>query len=257
MYSLSISNLSKGFGGLWALRDLNLKVYEGKITSIIGPNGAGKTTLFNCITGFSKPTTGKIEFYGTDITGLPPNRITKIGIARTFQNLRLLKNLTVIENVVVGTHTTRRYGLINALLRDRYYKRQESLAIDDAHGYLNGLGLGDYAKHKASSLPYGLQKRLEIARALATKPKLLLLDEPSAGMNPSETTELMEIIRGLNSKGLTIVLIEHDMNLVMNLSDHVVVLNYGNKIAEGRPEEIKNNPEVVEAYLGKGATCLR
>ena len=254
---LKINNLSKGFGGLWALKEINLEVQGGKITSIIGPNGAGKTTLFNCITGFSRPTTGNIVFYDSDITGLPPNRITKTGIARTFQNIRLFKDLTVIENVLIGTHCLRAYGLFNALLHGRHYKSQESLAIEDAHACVEALGLSDYTHYKASSLPYGLQKRLEIDRALATKPRLLLLDEPSAGMNPAETIELMQLIRELNSNGLSILLIEHDMNLVMNLSDQVVVLNYGVKIAEGKPEQIRNNPEVVEAYLGKGVQCLR
>lgn len=254
MELLRIEALSKTFGGLKALDDLSITIKEGSITSIIGPNGAGKSTLFNCITGFSRPTAGSVFFKDKEITGYAPHRVTEMGVARTFQNIRLFSELSVLDNVLIGTHLRHRYGLFNALLRDGTFRTKEASSVDEAMRQLEFMGLADYAEMAAGSLPYGLQRRLEIARAMATNPTLLLLDEPSAGMNPAETGELMAQLLRLNQHGLTLLIIEHDMNLVMGLSQHIVVINYGVKIAEGTVEEVRNNEAVIEAYLGKGAT---
>ncbi len=250
MSILKVENLSKSFDGLRALKDITLSIKQGAIASIIGPNGAGKTTLFNCLTGFSKPSSGAVFYKGREITGMSPHKIAGIGIARTFQNIRLFGALSVIENMLIGCHISKGYGFFSALMRGRRFSSLEKSNFHRSMGILDMLELSKYAKHLASSLPYGLQRRLEIARAMAMNPKLLLLDEPSAGMNPSETLELMRQLIRLREEGVTLLIIEHDMTLVMGLSEQITVLNYGTKIAEGTPDQIRNNSEVIEAYLG-------
>lgn len=251
MYLLEVVDLTKHFDGLRAIEDVNFRIKEGSIVSIIGPNGAGKTTLFNCLTGMTRPSRGSIHFSETDITRLPPYSIVSFGIARTFQNIRLFKEMSVLENVLVSQHLRIKTGLLGAIARGKNFLAQEGEAKAKALEYLAFAGLGDMADAAASILPYGDQRRLEIARALATEPVLLLLDEPTAGMNPLETSGVMEIIRRIRRMGKTVLLIEHDMKVVMGISDTVIVLDHGVKIAEGTPEEIRNNHMVIEAYLGK------
>jgi branched-chain amino acid transport system ATP-binding protein len=252
MAELIIENVSKRFGGLLAVNNLDMKVPQGKILSLIGPNGAGKTTVFNMITGVYPPTEGVIAYGDNRLNGLRSNRIIAQGIARTFQNIRLFKSMTVLENVQVGMHCRTKSGPVRALLKTGFEKREEKEIIAESQQLLDFIGLIDHQNDYASNLPYGEQRRLEIARALATKPEVLLLDEPAAGMNPSETAELMELILKLRDTGLTIFLVEHDMRLVMGISELVTVLDYGQKIAEGTPKEIQNET-VIEAYLGSGA----
>jgi branched-chain amino acid transport system ATP-binding protein len=246
------------FGGLRAINGLDLIVREGEITTLIGPNGAGKTTFFNCLTGIYHPTQGEISIRRRGgqrerIDGLKPNAVTTRGLARTFQNIRLFKDMTVLENVMVGRHCRTRAGILGAILRTPGQRREEREIADRSRALLERVGLGSQADEVARNLPYGMQRRLEIARALATDPFLLLLDEPAAGMNTQETKGLEALLRRLLSDGgLSIFLIEHDMRLVMSVSQWIAVMNYGEKIAEGTPEEVRRDPAVVAAYLGEG-----
>lgn len=254
MTVLRVKHLVKRFGGLIAVNGVQFDFQKGKISAVIGPNGAGKTTFFNMITGIYTPDEGEIELEGKSIVNVKPDRITEKGIARTFQNIRLFGNMTVIENVMVGMHIHLRGGILSTLLGFAKTRLEEQQAMDQAYRLLQYVGLASYLNENANSLSYGAQRRLEIARALAAKPKVLLLDEPAAGMNPSETKDLTELIRSIQrEKDISIILIEHDMKLVMELSDHILVLDHGEKIAEGSPHEIRSNPRVIEAYLGKSA----
>ena len=243
--------LSKRFGGLQAVDDFSVEIKSGEIVGLIGPNGAGKTTVFNLITGLETPDRGTLYFRREFITGLPAHRIARRGIARTFQNIRLLRHLTVLENVKVAYHCHVRYSLLEAALRLPRFGRVEREIERKSLAFLELLGLADVAHVPAASLPYGKRRRLEIARALATEAELLLLDEPAAGLNPAETRELAELIRRLRDEfRVTILLIEHDMKLVMSLCDRIVVLNFGRTIASGTPAQVRNNPDVIAAYLG-------
>jgi branched-chain amino acid transport system ATP-binding protein len=248
---LQFSQLSKRFGGLHVLQDVSFTVPQGSIFGLIGPNGAGKTTVFNLVTGLLQPSGGRIEFNGRDLRGVAPHRITELGIARTFQNIRIFKEMTLLENVVVGMHEHLGYGFAGLLFNLASFRRVEAEARERALELLSWVKLDRKAHALAESLSYGEQRRLEFARALATRPKLLLLDEPVAGMNPAEKTELMTEIVNIRNRGFSIFMIEHDMRFVMGLCDRVAVLNFGRIIAEGVPDEIKNNPEVIEAYLGR------
>ncbi len=250
MKILKVENIFKSFGGILALADVSFTATDGLITSIIGPNGAGKTTLINIISGFYKPDKGKIFLDDKDITGLKPHKIIKYGLKRTFQNIQTFSNLTVIENVMVGFHFVTKYEFFNCLLNLTYVKNQDKRIKEASFEILKDFGLDKYANKYAASLPYGEQKKLEIARTVAGEPDIILLDEPVAGLNISETGEIAEIILNLKKQGKTILLIEHDMNMVMDISDKIIVLNFGEKIAEGVPEEIQKNKRVIEAYLG-------
>ncbi len=255
---LEVDNLSMVFGGLRAVDSLSLTINKGEIVALIGPNGAGKTTFFNCVTGVYTPTEGDIRIKHPDsdtaksIQGMKPNKITEKGLARTFQNIRLFSNMTVLENVMVGHHHRLKSDILGAVLRDKKTKLEEEKLVHDSYEILKKIGLEMHVNDLAKNLPYGAQRRLEIARAMGTDPFLLLLDEPAAGMNPQETNELVDLIlRIRDDEKISVLLIEHDMSLVMNLSERIYVVDYGKLIATGKPEEIKNNKEVIKAYLGE------
>lgn len=251
MKLLEGTNLTMVFGGLSALNSVDITINQGEVLSVIGPNGAGKTTLFNLLTGVYTPTAGVIRFRKKEIKNLKPYEITKMGIARTFQNIRLFGEMTVLDNVIIGQHCRTKTGVFGAILKTPAVRKEEALVKEKAMDVLKFVGLDDVYNEKAKNLPYGKQRRLELARALATDPELILLDEPAAGMNPQETNELIELIERLNDMGKTVLLIEHDMKLVMGISKRIMVLDYGRKIADGPPEEIRNNEKVIKAYLGE------
>ena len=254
---LEVQELSQDFGGLRALNELSLTVNSGEIVALIGPNGAGKTTFFNCVTGIYTPTEGKMFLHDSQgeprlLNGKKPHAITAMGMARTFQNIRLFGGMTVLENVMIGRHCRTRAGVVGAILRDGRTRREEQESIDASYALLELVRLQDFWNEAARNLPYGAQRRLEIARALATDPHMLLLDEPAAGMNPQETNELKELVCSIrDDQQLSILLIEHDMGMVMSLSDRIYVMEYGSCIATGKPEEIRANPRVIKAYLGE------
>ena len=254
---LEVTGLSQNFGGLRAISDLDFLVNEDEIVALIGPNGAGKTTFFNCITGIYKPTEGEVYLRGRDgtrtrLVGKKAHEITALGMARTFQNIRIFPDMTVLENVMVGRHCRTRAGILGAILRDARTRREEQETVDYSYELLRNLHLEHLYAEKARNLAYGAQRRLEIARAMATEPRLLLLDEPAAGMNPQETQELEELVKRIRTEHrLAILLIEHDMNMVMSMSDRIYVMEYGSPIASGTPQQVRNNPHVIKAYLGE------
>jgi branched-chain amino acid transport system ATP-binding protein len=251
---LEVKSLSKSFGGIKAVRDINLGIEDNSISSIIGPNGAGKTTFFNLMTGIYKPDTGEINFNNKSLIGLRPDQVNAAGVARTFQSIRLFANMTVLENIMVGMHARLDVSLWKTLVRPPAFRKQEELVQEKGFELLKFVGMLDKGNEVSRNLPYGDQRRVEIARALASDPKLILLDEPTAGMNPNESADAMSLFRRIrDERGITVVLIEHDMRVVMGISEYIAVLDYGEKIAEGTPEAIRTNTRVVEAYLGRRA----
>lgn len=250
MSLLQVNALSKSFGGVHAVQDVTFSVKGGTIHSVIGPNGAGKTTLFNLITGVYTPSAGSIKLDGEEIGGKSPFELAKRGMNRTFQNLQICMNMSALENVMVGAHLRLNQSLLAAMLHLPFITRRDQQLREEAAALMEFAGVGKYLKARADAMPYGALKRLEIARALAAQPKILLLDEPAAGLNPKETLEIDELIQKVAEKGITVVLVEHDMKMVMNISDHILVLDYGKKLAEGTAAEIRQNPDVIAAYLG-------
>lgn len=250
---LKIDHLSKSFGGVHAVQDVSFNVREGAIHSVIGPNGAGKTTLFNLVSGIYTPTSGSITFNGENVAGMAPDALARRGLSRTFQNLQVCMNMRAIDNVMVGSHLRLNQNLFASMLRLPAVRRADQACRDEAGQLMHFVGVGKYLDAEASQMPYGALKRLEIARALAAKPKILLLDEPAAGLNHTETGEIEDLIRKVAQSGVTVLLVEHDMKLVMNLSDHILVLDYGKTLAEGSAAEVRANPAVIAAYLGATA----